>query len=102
MSSNYLADYIVLPKQETIGYYVDNSVKFDVMMRTNIVGKKIRIGNITEAGRKETRKLSNLYSIPLDDLTRHGLVVGITGGGKTNTMKVLLSESGGKMKFRFW
>ena len=92
MSSNYLADYIVLPKQETIGYYVDNSVKFDVMMRTNIVGKKIRIGNITEAGRKETRKLSNLYSIPLDDLTRHGLVVGITGGGKTNTMKVLLSE----------
>lgn len=92
MSSTYLANYIMLPKQETIGFYVDASVKFDVMMRTDVEGKKVRIGNITEAGRKKTRKLPNLYSIPLDDLTRHGLIVGITGGGKTNTMKVLLSE----------
>lgn len=92
MSSKDLAEYIRLPQRETIGFYVDNYVEFDTMVRIPVKEPAVRIGNITEPGRKNQRKIPNTYRIPLEDLSRHVLITGITGGGKTNTMKVLLSE----------
>lgn len=85
-SSDELSTFCQIPRVEMPGYYIDNFVSFDVAeRRTN--GNFV-IGNIVNGN-----KLSdNKYSVDIDDLTRHGLIIGITGGGKTNTSKNLLKE----------
>jgi hypothetical protein len=44
---------------------------------------QLKLGNILYFG----EKTSEVVTIPLNDLTRHALVTGITGSGKTNTVK---------------
>lgn len=92
MNSKNLAHYFCLPKKEILGYYIDEYVEFDSVVREQPAGCTIRIGNITAPGRKNDRAVQNDYRIALEDLSRHALIIGITGGGKTNTMKNLLSE----------
>lgn len=92
MNSRDLAHYFCLPKKEIHGFYIDEYVEFDSMVREQPTGRTIRIGNITSAGRKNYNVIQNYYRISLEDLSRHALIIGITGGGKTNTMKSLLSE----------
>lgn len=92
MSTQNLANYFCLPQREIVGFYVDDFVEFDTVVRESIGQRNIRIGNIAVPGRKRSKNVTNIYSMDIDDLSRHALIVGITGGGKTNTMKVLLSE----------
>lgn len=92
MGSRNLSYYVSLPQRETPGFYIDEYVEFDTVMRMPESARNVRIGNITVPGRAAGTGLKNVYSVNLIDLDRHVLIVGITGGGKTNTMKVLLSE----------
>lgn len=92
MSSKSLAHFFSLPKKEVLGYYIDEYVEFDSMVRERPCGRTIRVGNIASPGRKNYSTVKNLYEVSLEDLSRHALIIGITGGGKTNTMKSLLSE----------
>lgn len=91
MTSRQLAILCRLPRTEFAGFYIDRYVEFDTSMRkTNNVD--LRIGEITVPGRNVVSVLENDYSVELDDMTRHALIIGITGGGKTNTSKAILSE----------
>ncbi|MED3997546.1 ATP-binding protein [Peribacillus frigoritolerans] len=85
LSSDDLATYCQIPRKEMPGYYINPYVEFEVADRRN-KGDFI-IGNIINGSEKLDK---NLYSIPVEDLNRHGLIVGITGGGKSNTSRSLL------------
>lgn len=92
LNSDQLAAMCQLPMKEFPGYYIDQYVEFDVSNRTKKQLKDpVPIGDICVAGRKDNSAASNLYSIEKDDFTRHALIIGITGGGKTNTSKSILN-----------
>ncbi|WP_144613347.1 ATP-binding protein [Bacillus cereus] len=97
-----------IPRKEMPGFYIDQYVEFDVANRRSIhdesnnftVGKIIN-GN-EEIKSYEKLEPSNLiYDMDLMDLSRHGLIVGITGGGKSNTSKGLLRNLWNKHRIPF-
>ncbi len=92
LNSDQLATMCQLPTKEFPGFYIDQYVEFDVSSRTKATLKKpIPIGDICVAGRKDNSAANNVYMMEKDDLTRHALIIGITGGGKTNTSKSILN-----------
>lgn len=92
LNSDQLATLCQLPIREFSGYYVDEYVEFDVSNRVRATQKNpVPIGNICVAGRKDNISASNIYAIEKNDFTRHALIIGITGGGKTNTSKSILN-----------
>lgn len=92
LNSDQLATMCQLPTKEFPGFYIDQYVEFDVSSRTRAALKKpIPIGDICVAGRKDNSSANNVYMMEKDDLTRHALIIGITGGGKTNTSKSILN-----------
>lgn len=93
LNSDQLAALCQLPKTEFPGYYLDEFVEFDVSNRNRMaLENEMEIGEICTAGRNPESGMSNRYAIEKNDLTRHALIIGITGGGKTNTAKSLLGE----------
>ncbi|MDY3281374.1 ATP-binding protein [Dysosmobacter sp.] len=92
LSSDQLAALCQLPTKEFPGFYIDDYVEFDVSNRTRgTLREPLVIGDICTAGRKQSQDANNQYLMEKDDLTRHALIIGITGGGKTNTSKSLLN-----------
>ena len=92
LNSDQLATICQLPTKEFPGYYVDQYVEFDVSNRTKETSEKsISIGDICIAG-QNGKLTNNEYTLRKDDLTRHALIIGITGGGKTNTAKSVLQK----------
>ncbi len=92
LNSDQLAILCQLPTKEFSGYYLDEFVEFDVSNRVKkAVNNPVPIGDICIAGRKDNIVENNVYSIEKNDFTRHALIIGITGGGKTNTSKSLLN-----------
>lgn len=85
LSSNELAVIIELPRFDTIGLPVRKNVRFDLAQ--NETGDVI-IGQILQSRR--TTKTS--YYIDSNELNRHALIVGLTGAGKTNSIKSILLE----------
>jgi len=79
-----------LPDREFPGWYVDEYVEFDTAPRnTDKFSDPVEIGEICQAGRTVPLCV-NKYLFEKNDFTRHALIIGITGGGKTNTSKSLL------------
>lgn len=92
LNSDQLAVLCQLPLKEFPGYYIDDYVEFDVSNRTKGTLKQpVPIGEICTAGRVSNHRVNNQYCIEKNDFTRHALIIGITGGGKTNTSKSLLN-----------
>lgn len=87
MPSEILAQYLQFPEREVPGFYLDKEMTFDCAPRRPADG--FRIGNVAYNGKPLTQIY---YDIRLDDFTRHGLINGITGGGKSNTSKYILKE----------
>lgn len=95
IDSDHLAVMTAMPGKEYPGYYIDDYVEFDNANR--MIGKlnePVKIGSIRQAGRgsliDENNEDYNPYFLEKNDFTRHCLIIGITGGGKTNTSKSLL------------
>ncbi len=83
MSTRELTMLSALPIRDTCGFNVAERVEFDVYRENSgnlSVGKIVNGRNITAYD----------YRIDLNSLNRHGLIIGLTGGGKTNTVKSLL------------
>lgn len=88
VSSSQLSALIHLPRSEAPGYYVRDVTSFDVSSHLAVPGDSLAIGEILDRG----RKTHNPYRVLLNDLTRHSLVVGLTGSGKTKTIQHLLRQ----------
>lgn len=92
LNSNQLGVLCQLPTKEFPGYYIDEYVEFDVAARqSSDMDEPICFGDICVAGRKSSFDVRNPYLFNKNDFTRHALIIGITGGGKTNTSKSLLN-----------
>jgi hypothetical protein len=88
LSSPALSALIHLPRLEMPGYFVRDAAVFDVASHTPDTEKSIELGQILDRG----APTGNAYRVRLQDLTRHALLVGITGAGKTNTGFYLLQQ----------
>ncbi len=102
LNSDQLATLCQLPTKEFAGYYIDEYVEFDVSNRVkNDQKEPVPIGSVCVAGRKDNISQNNVYAIEKNDFTRHALIIGITGGGKTNTSKSILRTLWNKEKVPF-
>ena len=90
MNSRELSILTQLPREEMPGYTVRDYARFDVALPTEPVQPKqaVNIGRILDG---ETYT-GNWYALPRHDFAKHGLVVGVTGSGKTNTLFHLLDK----------
>ncbi|MGM9511639.1 ATP-binding protein [Larkinella sp. GY13] len=57
-----------------------------------IGNRKIELGHIISASSTDRTANPVPYHIPVRDLTKHGLIVGMTGSGKTNTTLMLIQQ----------
>ena len=87
LSSKELAVYSTLPVIDTAGFSVKDYVTFDVNRESK---GACTIGHILENG----KPTNNEYLIDTNELNRHCLVIGLTGSGKTNTLKSLICSIG--------
>lgn len=91
LNSHELAVLAQLPREEMPGYAVRDYARFDVALPAETSSGAddiVNIGKIMDG----TTPTGNWYAVPRDDFAKHGLVVGVTGSGKTNTLFHLLDR----------
>ena len=86
LHSGELATLVQLPRREFPGYRVTDYARFDTDPLPT--GEGVNVGKILEGD----RPTGNWFIIPRRDFAKHGLVVGVTGSGKTNTLFYLLDK----------
>ena len=82
-SSEELAVITTMPKEDYFGFSVKETVPFDLSGREN---GTLSLGNIVN----KSIITENEYWIDVNDFNRHCFVSGLTGSGKTNTIKSLI------------
>ena len=87
LSSDELATLIQLPREEVPGYAIHDFVRFDVDFRAS-KDAALALGHIQQNG----RDVGDTYNIALNALAKHGVVVGVTGSGKTTTVMNLVDR----------
>jgi hypothetical protein len=89
LTSGELASVLHLPSREASGFHVRPQPQFDVTPHDQPdPDGAVTLGTVLDAG----RPTEHPYAIETSDLTRHGLVVGTTGSGKTNTVFHVLRQ----------
>lgn len=86
LSTSEVARLAYLPREETPGYRLSDFTLFDVDQQKRDESEQVVLGTILEYGRDT--KLP--YSVPIELLSQHALISGVTGSGKTTTIKNLL------------
>jgi hypothetical protein len=90
LNSQQLAAYVHLPRLETSGFTVQAVPDFDAASPVaGDVKDAIELGKVILRG----QATDHPYAIRLNDLTKHAFVAGVTGSGKTNTIKNLLQQA---------
>ena len=89
VNTEELSLFTSLPRKDVPGIrFVKNAVRFaNNPGKGDVVGEVVRIGNIVDTGIVQ----SNEYTIPVNSLVRHSLIVGSTGCGKTTTCRTLIN-----------
>jgi len=85
LNSSELASMAYLPSSEAPGYFVNERIDFDVDQIPE-EGKCLELGNIVS----NHQATALTYNVPIQALTKHTFVCGMTGSGKTTTVKTLL------------
>lgn len=85
--SRELLAFIKFPSREFPGFCLREHARFDVDV-TPETGQPISLGTVLLDGRPS----ANAATVAVDRLTRHALVAGVTGSGKTNTIFHLLIQ----------
>jgi hypothetical protein len=85
LTSRQLAQCVQLPRVETDGFSVTTAARFDVVRRRP-QPPSFTLGAIGD------RFGGPGYEVAVADLTRHVFVAGVTGSGKTTTVRHILSE----------
>jgi hypothetical protein len=89
LSSAQLAAYVHLPELETSGFEVRTVPAFDVVPPRPSSQRVVNLGEVLERGRATGFD----FGVDVEQLTRHALVAGVTGSGKTNTVFTLLQQA---------
>ncbi|MFJ2750600.1 ATP-binding protein [Streptomyces sp. NPDC087297] len=87
LSSPQLAAYVHLPAVETAGFGVRTVPRFDVLSPPAAAPAAV-IGTVIERDRRSPVE----FEVPLDSLSRHVFVGGVTGSGKSNTVLHLIRQ----------
>jgi hypothetical protein len=87
LTSHEVASLIQFPREEVPGYAIHDHVLFDVDFQAPDE-ETLPLGFIRQNG----RDTPNTYNISLDALTKHAVVIGVTGSGKTTTVMNLLDR----------
>jgi len=87
LASTVLATLVHLPNYELLGFPIARKARFSLALPRR-AHKEWHLGVLTDRG----EPTGNAISLPLDDLTKHTLVAGVTGSGKTNTVFGLLAQ----------
>jgi hypothetical protein len=87
LTSNEVALLTQLPQEEVSGYAIHDYVRFDVDFQVPDA-INLPLGTIQQNG----RDIGNTFNISLDALTKHAVVIGVTGSGKTTTVMNLLDR----------
>jgi DNA helicase HerA-like ATPase len=85
LTSNELAVLFQPLREEHFGYAIHDYVEYDVDFDLSI-NKPVILGEIIQDGVPSKHE----FGIPLNDLAKHGVVVGVTGSGKTTSVMKLL------------
>ncbi len=106
LSSSQLAGYVHLPQLETAGFAVRIAPQFDTVPPEVDAAQQFVIGerivsrardtwkpDINEDDGGDESEMGFRYAIKRGSLSKHVLVCGITGAGKTNTVFQLLREA---------
>jgi DNA helicase HerA-like ATPase len=88
LTSEELAALIQFPRQEFPGYRIAPYTQFDLDPLPPPTVQPVNLGKVLD-GARET---GNWFIISRDDFAKHGLVAGVTGSGKTNTLFYLLDK----------
>ncbi len=88
LNSEEVAQLIQIPREEVPGYAVYDFTRFDVDFRVP-ASSALALGKIQYNGRDSQQS----YSVGTNDLAKHGVVMGVTGSGKTTTMLNLLDHA---------
>ena len=88
LNSAELASLCQFPREEFPGYRLSDYARFDVDLPA-APANAISVGQVLD-GRQAT---GGWFSINRPDLAKHGLIVGVTGSGKTNTIFHLLHKA---------
>ncbi len=88
LPSSHLATLLRFPREAVPGFSTLPSAAFSTATTAGNPATPVTVGEILDRG---TPTGCNL-TIPLSELTKHSLVVGMTGSGKTNTCMGLLRE----------
>ena len=92
-----LAVLTQVSREEFPGFGITKYSKFGVHLSDSLKLNPVYVGEIIDRG----ILTGNSFSIPLSALSKHGLIVGVTGSGKTNTCFYLLSQVWGTYKIPF-
>ncbi|WP_218184264.1 ATP-binding protein [Streptomyces sp. PKU-EA00015] len=87
LSSPQLAAYLHLPALETAGFGVRIVPRFDVSSPP-ATGPSVNVGSVVERDRTS----ATAFTVPIDSLTRHAFVAGVTGSGKSNSVLHLIRQ----------
>jgi hypothetical protein len=92
MDADTMSAVVTLPSQEVPGFYINGHVSFDRSMRKLIpLDKTLVIGNIVKS-QHDTHSVINPYNFNVFELCLHALIIGMTGSGKTTTVKQLVRK----------
>ena len=89
LHSGELATLCQLPKEEFPGYAVRDYARFDTdLISRSQVTTPVPIGKVMDG----TRPTGDWLVMDASDFAKHGLLAGVTGSGKTNTVFYLLDK----------
>lgn len=103
LTTSQFSRFCQMPRHEYPGFAVNPYVEFDTAARVKVKPERaMELGTVVRVDQLYApHPMPNPYCLDIDDLSRHLLVVGITGGGKSNTSKAILSEVWSRHKLPF-
>lgn len=89
LSTPDVAILVKPPREEYPGFGINEAARYGVDIGGAMPTTAVALGDTLDRGRSS----GNPCWIRLEDLTKHALIAGVTGSGKTNTCVRLLAES---------